>query len=794
MKRLLYLCILDIPRWSAFALVCMLIFQHNLNGQTIHASLNCGSWEQRFKSLEYFDSIMYATTNTPAYYMFDMQYNMVVDSIALGSYYPKVYRFHAGRDGNLYAITDTFLLRKTPTGWMSTGFNPPAMTLWFNSSPLTVDAQGIIYFYERGTFNPDSLHIHRFNGTTQTNYSHQMAWPSAYTSCFVADDSGAVWIGTWDGLYRFTPATLTQYYPGEFIGNMFLDAQNRLYFSRDSLVMIRDAGGFSLLDSTFNVGTNFQDLQTSRLIDTTLYIFRKTWTISGELAAITTAGIQYINLSGLHYCSDSTIAFLNFDDLGRYWFLGMASGHKGYIYVQDSTLQQTVSGKVFHDINLSGVYDAGDMPLQNIAVMNNFTGGVSFTNSQGNYTVSFPGVIGTGFWVSQMNQSPWVLTSPANYYFGELWTNTPVNNLDFGYNTTAPPTHLDVASFGMVFRLPPGFTSNAYFYAQNLSTFTVYNVEAWYVHDSLFTSYSSSLPPTMAGPDTAYWIIDSLTPLQSKVIHISLPLAPAVALGTTYKLQFFVNHPIDTNQVNDTIAQTHQVWGSYDPNDKMVQPDRPEKDIAPDELLTYTVRFQNIGTGPAINVVIRDTLSMHLDLSTLNFIGASHHYLWQMNPGNELEITFPNIYLPDSASFPEESVGAVSFTIRPVSGVMHGTEITNEAAIYFDFNAPIITNKTHSIIKDPNIGIPKHGHHELSVWPNPSNDFLWIESPGFRPAEQVQVTIYDLQGRLMTRSDHTPEQHRIHLNTRELKPGYYFGTCMMADRSVVSFRMVKKQE
>jgi uncharacterized repeat protein (TIGR01451 family) len=769
-----------------------LLIHHSVVSQTIHANVHCGSWEQKFKSLEYYDSIMYATTNTPVYYMFDMQYNMALDSIALGTYYPDVYRFHTGRDGHLYAVTDTFLMRKTPTGWVSTGFVPPDPGVWYQSSKIAVDDQGVIYAYAAGLPFPPGLHLTRYDGTAPVTQTLPLTFPTVGASCFVADDSGAVWIGTYDGLYRFTTTSLTQYYPGHVASNLHIDSQNRLFFSKDSLIMIRATNGFTVLDSTLNLEYVWQFSQTSKVIDSTLYIFRmQHWTGLYELAAITTSGTQYVDLSNYSFCQDSTLANLNFDYLGRYWLLGMASGNRGLIYVQDTALVQTVSGKVFHDLNLSGVFDAGDLPLQNVPVVNNFTGKVATTNSQGEYTFHFPGVIGTGYWVNQITQPPWVLTSPALFYSGGLWTNSPVSNLDFGYNTTAPPTYLDVAAFGMIFLMPPGYNSNAYFYAQNLSTFTVYNVEAWYIHDSLFSGYSSSLPPTTAGPDTAYWIIDSLTPLESKVIQITLPLDPSVAIGTPFELQFYVNHPIDTTQVNDTTILTHLIMGSFDPNDKMVHPDRPEKNIEPDELLTYTIRFQNIGNAPAINVVIRDTLSPHLDLNTLHFKGASHPYTYVINPGNELVLTFPNIYLPDSANFPIESVGAITYTIRPMQGLVNGTEIANEAYIYFDFNAPILTGKTLSYITNSPVGIQSSQRQQVWVWPNPAGEVIHFTSEKLSDGAQARVTLFDLQGRMVQDGYRLTEGNSIRIEVVNLPPGSYFGKVYTPDGGALSFRFVK---
>jgi hypothetical protein len=73
------------------------------------------------------------------------------------------------------------------------------------------------------------------------------------------------------------------------------------------------------------------------------------------------------------------------------------------------------------------------------------------------------------------------------------------------------------------------------------------------------------------------------------------------------------------------------------------------------------------------------------------------------NPGRELVFTFENILLPDSTTNFEGSLGHVYFQVKPRAGLVPGTVIENTAAIYFDFNAPIITNTTFHTIRKPRV-------------------------------------------------------------------------------------------
>jgi hypothetical protein len=104
-----------------------------------------------------------------------------------------------------------------------------------------------------------------------------------------------------------------------------------------------------------------------------------------------------------------------------------------------------------------------------------------------------------------------------------------------------------------------------------------------------------------------------------------------------------------------------------------------------------------VGTDTAINIVVRDTIDANLDLSTLRLGAASHAYVFAQ-VGRELSWTFNDIYLPDSNVSEPESHGFLTYELRPPGGLTSGTVISNEAAIYFDFNPPVITNTVATVI------------------------------------------------------------------------------------------------
>ncbi|WP_188501428.1 DUF7619 domain-containing protein [Pontibacter amylolyticus] len=151
-------------------------------------------------------------------------------------------------------------------------------------------------------------------------------------------------------------------------------------------------------------------------------------------------------------------------------------------------------------------------------------------------------------------------------------------------------------------------------------------------------------------------------------------------------------------------AECMPITDSYDPNDKLVTPvGRTEEFYTPtNTALKYKVRFQNTGTDVAYRIVVVDTLSEHLDLSTLQLGATSHPSRVEVSGKGRpvLTWTFDNIMLPDSTADEPGSHGYILFSIKPKAGLPEKTLVENFADIFFDFNSPIRTNITQNRIYD----------------------------------------------------------------------------------------------
>jgi hypothetical protein len=185
------------------------------------------------------------------------------------------------------------------------------------------------------------------------------------------------------------------------------------------------------------------------------------------------------------------------------------------------------------------------------------------------------------------------------------------------------------------------------------------------------------------------------------------------------------------------------------------------------DALEYVIQFQNVGNDTAFTVIIKDTISDYLDLSTLQIIGSSHNYTWGIY-NRTLQFTYTGINLPDSATNNIGSNGFVSYRINPIAGINIGSQIDNRAAIYFDNNPPIITNNAQvTFIDVTKVSNQINNARTLTLYPNPAQQYLQIR--GVNLANQT-VSIYDAIGKLVLRSAVT-QQHTIDVS--QLDKGIY---------------------
>ncbi|MCH2230364.1 MAG: T9SS type A sorting domain-containing protein [Crocinitomicaceae bacterium] len=237
---------------------------------------------------------------------------------------------------------------------------------------------------------------------------------------------------------------------------------------------------------------------------------------------------------------------------------------------------------------------------------------------------------------------------------------------------------------------------------------------------------------------------------------ITLKTHSSALIGDSVFLNLFISPVLgDFDSTNNSKVYGFEIKNGYDPNDKKVYP-KEKCDlgyIKENQILTYTIRFQNTGNSEAINILVKDSIiTENLDLSTLRVVSSSHDMYTEIIDNTKLHFVFDSIMLPDSTSNLIESQGYVIFEARPQQGLQHNTTILNTAGIYFDFNPVINTNTVTNTVFIGNFDdfdcitadLNSIVNEDFLIYPNPTNNNVSILFNN----EQIDLTIYllDIKG------------------------------------------------
>ncbi len=220
-----------------------------------------------------------------------------------------------------------------------------------------------------------------------------------------------------------------------------------------------------------------------------------------------------------------------------------------------------------------------------------------------------------------------------------------------------------------------------------------------------------------------------------------------------------------------TYTECQMNLSSFDPNDKsiFVNGNRNQTYVQPGDKIEYMIRFQNTGTDTAFTVRVEDPISDKFNIKSLKPLLSSHPYEWSIEDGT-LVVMFQNINLVDSFTNGPLSNGFIKFEIGLESSVQLGESFSNSAAIFFDSNDAVITNEVITNVGKPSGTIDQLKNNYLSIRPNPSHEYIIItdDNNSEKPSKFI---IYDLQGRIVFKSDYSDKENRIDI--RLLDSGTY---------------------
>ncbi len=406
----------------------------------------------------------------------------------------------------------------------------------------------------------------------------------------------------------------------------------------------------------------------------------------------------------------------------------------------------TVSGHIFIDANQNGVFDSLDQDAPNFIV--NIGNTQIFTNSNGNYIHQLP--MGSHIVAPDTNAFYSVTTLPTEYLLNYSTANNLDTGLNFGLTITNYLTDALVTSTSTNLRL--GSIAPQTICVVNYGTNPVTPVLHYY-YDTTLQFLLANITPDAQTSGYLIWELGTLQPMQSACIIVSMQLPTNTNLiGTQISTIAFVETYInDIDVSNDTIELVQEITAAYDPNDKTAYPSQlSESFVDSSNYITYRIRFQNTGNDTAFNITVRDTISSpHLDINSLMPLTASHPYAFKIE-GNKVAVwEFKNILLPDSSVNEAASNGFIFFRIKINNdNLVDGTEILNQAGIYFDINPVIMTEPSIAKVDfSTSIRDVALNNSSITIYPNPAQNHLIISHQQWQ--QGASIVLYDLTGKAM---------------------------------------------
>jgi uncharacterized repeat protein (TIGR01451 family) len=427
-----------------------------------------------------------------------------------------------------------------------------------------------------------------------------------------------------------------------------------------------------------------------------------------------------------------------------------------------------ITGIAFQDNNGNGVYNTGEPLLSNV-VLKAVRGSLNYyaiTDTNGYYSID-------------VDTNSYTITATAPLHYNN---SVPLSHTaDFGsfYGRVDTANHFAFSPLAMlkdlsvyITNLGPARAGRQTFYRisyVNRGTETM-NASIQLNHDGLLTFNTSNPLPNTYNAPVAVWNFNNLLPSRTGNIDIAATVSTSVVSGTILKSYVTINPvPGDANPPDNIDSVYHVVLAPLDPNDKKVLPDGAISTgfVAAGNYLNYTIRFQNVGNDTAFLVVIRDTLSTNADINSFQVVSASYPYTVDMHENGIVEWRFENMLLPDSNVSEPRSHGFVRYRIKPKSNLVAGNEIRNKAAIYFDYNAPVITNETVNIVTIVTGVNPGPEIIDAKVFPNPSGSELYIQTKG-----DFSYRVFNVSGQSVLNKENNRDEAGI--NVANLQKGVYF--------------------
>jgi hypothetical protein len=422
-------------------------------------------------------------------------------------------------------------------------------------------------------------------------------------------------------------------------------------------------------------------------------------------------------------------------------------GMYDYWVVKLTNKYNRIAGHLFADFNSNAIQDTLEPSLPNKMVIEQNSGRITFSDQNGKYSLA---VLDSGSFLTYPTPLNLYSSSPATHatYFSGIHQLDSLNDFAFQPQGTFDEVAVTITPLSG-FR--SGFNAGYMINYSNAGTTTVIP-SIVFNPDNNILYQSASVTPNQITTDSVVWVLPSISPFQTGSIIVNVKVDLGLAIGSPLTSSVHIDpYNSDVNQSNNNANWEVFTIGSFDPNDILVSNDTlTTSQLNSSPWLDYIVRFQNTGNDTAFTVKILNPIDTNkLNISTIEFVNSSHpvNLNW-INYQRNMEFKFDNILLPDSNVNEPLSHGFVHYRIKPKPNLVVGDTIKNFAAIYFDFNEPVITNTAQTVIVSPTGLSSLSSLGKLAVYPNPAQSKININGIKLENGK-AQLRLFDLCGKLI---------------------------------------------
>ncbi|MCA0348497.1 MAG: T9SS type A sorting domain-containing protein [Bacteroidetes bacterium] len=404
----------------------------------------------------------------------------------------------------------------------------------------------------------------------------------------------------------------------------------------------------------------------------------------------------------------------------------------------------TLTGTNRLDSNQNGC-DVNDISIPNLKfdVFSNTTGSF-YANSSGNFSIPFQA--GNYFVLPKLENPTYFNISPSqvNLQFPD---QTSPYNQDFCITPNGVHYDLEIIVTRLKAQIPGADVPYKIIFKNKGNQIQSGTITLNF-DDAIMDFVSSNPVEASVSTNQLTWNYSNLNPFETREIEFIMNLNSPMetpALNNGDRIQFTGNIQPENNTIVDDfpadndIAANFNVVNSADPNDITCL---EGNSVGPNQIgkyVHYMIRFENIGTANAMNVVVKNLIdTSKFDIATLVPLYSNYDFVTKQT-ANQFEFIFENINLPfDDAN----NDGYLVYKVKLKNNLTVGTTFTNQANIYFDYNFPIVTNIESTTIEA--LSASNFEINDVVISPNPTSDFINIQ---FKNAADFKTEIYDIVGK-----------------------------------------------